>query len=166
MSTSDPLASIPTRSIAACPSSTRESMTVSPGSMPSTLSATSCCRSPRSTTSSFLNVNFIALSSGMDRVWERWGRPLLREEMVDSGVQPIDAHGLAEDHGASRLGPRQRRIVVEPRGYEDLDAGRLEPEAIGELGAVHLRHEEIDHREGVVVVGEQRQRLRGAHRAI
>ena len=65
ISTSDPLVSSPTRSIAAWPSSKRESTIFKPGSMPSTFSATSFSKSPMSLTSSFRNVGLIVISPGL-----------------------------------------------------------------------------------------------------
>ena len=67
ISTREPFASRPTRSIAAWPRSRRESTTFRPGSTPSAFSATSRSKLPMSLTASFLNVGLIFFSPGRFR---------------------------------------------------------------------------------------------------
>src|SRR3990167_4231168 len=83
-----PRASSPTRSIAACPSRRRESMTLRPASIPSTFSATSFSRSLMSLTSSFLNVGLRS-----DEVDRSLPEQEARIDDLETGLDPLDVLG-------------------------------------------------------------------------
>src|SRR2546425_8853506 len=125
MRTSAPFAPSPTRSMAACPSRTRESMTRSPDSMPSMFSATSFSRSPMSLTSSFWHVALIVVSCGL-AVFDTSPLTLFRE--------------------ASRAGGRFVTRARAPRRKRERDK-MFEPCEVAGLG--HVReNSDLQHLDG------------------